>query len=105
MSKTLFLRLMCVIVGSALIGQAEADLEINITQGNMAPIPIAITGLSGESSSEAELGEQMTAVIIDDLKNCGLFQPIPPSAFIQKPETLKVGIHFSEWRLIRAENL
>jgi TolB protein len=100
-----FLRLMCVIVGSALIGQAKADLEINITQGNMAPIPIAITDLSGESSSEAELGAQMTAVIIDDLKNCGLFLPIPKSAFIQKPETLEAGLHFSEWRLVKAENL
>jgi tol-pal system beta propeller repeat protein TolB len=100
MKKILFL---CCL--TLLSSRVQADLELNITSGHLAPIPIAITDIGTESSSTAELAARMTEVIKNDLTTSGLFRLIPKSGFLQKQETLNQGVHFSEWRLINADNL
>lgn len=84
-------------------GISHAALELNVTQGTISPVPIAITPFLDENGGD--LGERISQVIHDDLKNCGLFEPINRQAFIQNAASLQAGPHFSEWRLINADNL
>jgi len=79
-------------------------LEINVTQGTIAQIPIAITDFAIDNVNDDNL-KNFTDVIRSDLKNCGLFSLINPQAFIQTQDTLQDKPHFSEWRLINADNL
>ena len=101
--KTVFPVFSCLYL--VLCSMAQAALDIKITKGTLAPIPIAIPTLEGGSSFEKKMAEQIRKIILQDLENCGLFQLIPESAYIQKIETLQQSPHYSEWRLIKADNL
>ena len=85
-------------------GAARAKLKIDITRGNIEPIAIAITRLVGEGKME-QLGRDIARVVSANLERSGLFAPIDPMAFIQKPETMKQRPRFGEWRQINAEAL
>jgi TolB protein len=85
-------------------GAARAELKIDITRGNVEPMPIAITRLVGEGGME-QLGRDIARVVSANLERSGLFLPINPKAFIQKPETMKKRPRFGEWRQINAEAL
>ena len=85
-------------------GAARAELKIDITRGNVEPMPIAITRLVGEGGME-QLGRDIARVVSANLERSGLFLPINPKAFIQKPESIKKRPSFGEWRQINAEAL
>ncbi len=84
---------------------AFAELHIDITRGQMQPIPIAITPFFGQAPDDAQVGQSLTGVVSADLERSGLFKPIDPKAFIQTAESLRVSPHFNEWRTINAQAL
>ena len=63
---------------------ADASVRIDITQGNVQPIPIALPDFVAGAPGEAEIARNVTAVITNDLKRSGLFAPISPQAYIEK---------------------
>ncbi|MCB8839277.1 Tol-Pal system beta propeller repeat protein TolB [Aurantimonas sp. VKM B-3413] len=91
------------VLASALLlaGPAAARVEIDITQGNVQPLPIAISPFQSQDG----LGKQISDVISADLKRSGLFAPIDPSAFIQKGLTTDVSPTFTDWTVINAQAL
>ncbi|HEY9057211.1 MAG TPA: Tol-Pal system beta propeller repeat protein TolB [Aurantimonas sp.] len=80
---------------------ASAVVEIDITQGNVEPLPIAIT----DFQSQDGIGQQISSVIQADLKRSGLFAPIDQSAFIQKGLTVDTSPTFTDWTVINAQAL
>jgi TolB protein len=96
---------------SALIGgvvaatPARAQLNVDITEGFVEPLPIAITELSGDVAEEAKLGADIAAVVAADLERSGLFRPVDKRAFIQDAASLRLGPRFGDWRLINAQAL
>jgi len=86
-------------------GPAAADLRIDITQGRMAPLPIAVTAFYGQAADDAQSGRDITDVISADLERSGLFKPIDPKAFIQTVDSLRVAPRFGDWRVINAQAL
>ena len=83
----------------------HAVVKIDITAGNVDPLPVAITRFVGADADTAKIGAGMTEVISANLARSGLFAPIDPSAFIQKPEDMLVRPRFADWRLIEAQAL
>ena len=73
------------LIAALLIGftvtAARAELAITIDKGNFQPMPIAITDFVG---ADAAMNAQISAVIINNLKRSGVFQPIDKAAFIDK---------------------
>ena len=63
-------------------GQEAAPLEVSVTGGVSAPLPIAIPAMptaqivSTPAGSTDALGRQMAEIIANDLKNSGLFSPL-----------------------------
>ncbi len=95
-----------VAVVAMLIGApASAQIEIDITRGHVEPLPIAITGLTGVTGAERQLGADIAAVISGDLDSSGLFRPLDPRSFLQKPEQIDVVPRFADWRQINAQAL
>ena len=84
--------------------RAAAELEIDITRGNIEPMPIAVSRFVAQGV-ESSIGEDLTSVISADLERSGLFRPIDARAFIQKPEAMQVRPRFGDWRQINAEAL
>jgi len=81
---------------------ANAELKIDITKGNVEPMPIAITTLTGQGNSNAD-GERITSVIAADLERSGLFRPISNQAFIEQVSNGDAVIRFADWRQINAQ--
>jgi TolB protein len=84
---------------------AQDGLRIDITQGTMKPMPIAITDLFGSNPNDQTVGANVSRVVSADLERSGLFKPIDPKAFIQTPESLRVQPRFGDWRVINAQAL
>lgn len=84
---------------------AAALIEIDVTQGNIQPLPIALPAFLGASPADARVGADITNVIQANLVRSGLFAPIDPAAFIEKIGSIDVAPRFSDWRIINAQAL
>jgi TolB protein len=84
---------------------AGAQLELDITEGVLEPLPIAISEFYGASPQAAQLGREIADVVSADLERSGLFRPIDRRAFIQSPEQLQALPRFGDWRQINAQAL
>jgi TolB protein len=80
-------------------------LEIPIEQGSAKPLPIAVTDLFGQAAETQQVGADISGVVISDLARSGLFEPLDPKAFLQKPAELQGQPRFSDWRVINAQAL
>ncbi len=94
-----FLLLVCTAV------TARAELRIDITRGQVEPLPVAVTDLFGETSSEADLGRQVAQVVSANLERSGLFRPLDPASFTQGARETLIQPRFPDWRAINAQAL
>lgn len=84
---------------------SRAELNVDITQGFVEPLPVAVTEFYGAGEDEARTGRDIAQVIAANLERSGLFRPIDQGAFIQDAESLRSGPRFADWRLINAQAL
>ncbi|MEA3027797.1 MAG: TolB protein [Alphaproteobacteria bacterium] len=84
---------------------AGAVVSIDVTQGNIQPIPIALPDFVGGSSNDGDIGRNITQVIAANLKRSGLFAPIDPAAYIERISTIDTLPRFGDWRTINAQAL
>ena len=100
-----FLAILVVALAGLLAAPARAELRIDITRGNVEPLPIAIVDFQGGSSEESRIGRDVARVVAADLERSGLFRPLDARAFIQTPDSLDVRPRFGDWRVINAQAL
>jgi TolB protein len=84
---------------------ARAVVELNITQGTIQPLPIAIADFAGDGSIDPQLARDVSNVVANDLRSSGLFIPIDQAAFIEQgvgPDALP---RFEDWRVLNAQAL
>lgn len=84
---------------------AHAILQIDITRGNVDPMPIAVSHFFAKKGLAGNLAKQIPDVVAADLARSGLFRPIDRSAFIQTPASMQVRPRFADWRAINAQAL
>ncbi len=94
--------------------KAFALIEVDITRGNLNPLPIAVSPLSVDETSresfkkilkEDNIGFSISSVVENNLKQTGLFNPLNKDAFLQKPEIANLKPRFEDWSLIKAQAL
>ena len=70
-------------------------ITVDITRGNLDPLPIAVSPLSIDSKSNEALqktlkkkniGSEISKVVENNLQTSGLFNPLSKDAFLQKPD-------------------
>jgi TolB protein len=83
--------------------RANAELRIDITQGRVEPMPIAVTDFSGKADREAQIGADISQVISANLERSGLFKPLDRLAFIQAQPPMDVTPRFADWRVLNAQ--
>ena len=84
---------------------AQAVLELDITEGIVEPLPIAISEFYGATPAAQQRGREIADVVSADLERSGLFRPIDRRAFIQSPDELRGLPRFADWRQINAQAL
>ncbi|WP_421726637.1 Tol-Pal system beta propeller repeat protein TolB [Bauldia sp.] len=87
---------------AAPIGPARAQLELEITQGSIQPVAIAIPVFLSPGSA---VGSEITGIITADLRRSGIFRPLDPSSFTERVVTADAVPGFSNWRAINAQFL
>ncbi len=87
---------------------AQARLNIEITQGEAAGVPIAITTsvqeLSNRKSNVGSSFEELASVVRNDLKMCGRFDPMYPEQF-PTLRSIQQELDVGTWQGIGAENV
>jgi TolB protein len=93
---------------------AFALIEVDITRGNLNPLPIAVSPLSIDENSrknfekilkKKNIGSEISSVVEINLKASGLFNPLNKDAFLQAPEIANLKPRFEDWNLIKAQAL
>ncbi len=93
---------------------ASALIEVDITRGNLNPLPIAVSPLSIDKNSNDELkkilkkkniGSEISKVVENNLLTSGLFNPLNKDAFLQKADIAHLKPRFEDWALIKAQAL
>ncbi len=87
------------------VGMARAELVIDITRGNVEPLPIAIPSFIEARPEAARFAKDVAAVVTADLERSGLFRAVDPRAFIERPAGLFVQPNFNNWRVLNAQAL
>jgi len=85
-------------------------VKIDITRGNLEPLPIAISKFYMDDPSKfsaelkaLKLDEKMSEVISNNLKRSGLFRIIDPKSYIQSARIAHAKPTFQDWALIKAQ--
>ena len=91
--------------GLLLPSLAGAQTKLQITEGNVAPLPIAIPDFVAGSPADGEVGTGVAQVITNNLRRSGLFAPIDPAAFIEKTINIDAAPQFQNWKTINAQAL
>ena len=84
---------------------AQSPLRVDVTEGHLDPLPIAIVDFVGAAPRETEAGAEIARVISNNLSNTGLFAPVPGDAFIEEIENIDLRPRFGDWRVIDASAL
>ena len=89
-------------------------IEVDITRGNLNPLPVAVSPLSIDDESrksfenllkKENIGEEISSIVENNLKTSGLFNPLNKDAFLQAPEIANLKPRFEDWNLIKAQAL
>jgi TolB protein len=87
-------------------------IEVDITRGNLDPLPVAISPLHVDVQSDnykdvkvKDLGELISSVVEKNFRSTGLFNPLNKDAFVQKPDIAHLKPRFEDWSLITAQAL
>ena len=99
---TFFMSFMTVFITA---GMAKAQLEIDITKGNIDPTPIAVPDFLATDSQSRTIGADIASVVRADLERSGLFKSLNPSSFIERQTNIDYQPTFADWRVIKADAL
>ena len=91
---------------------AYSLVEVDITRGNLDPLPIAVSPLHVDVQSDnykdakvKGLGDIISSVVEKNFRSTGLFNALNKDAFVQKPDIAHLKPRFEDWSLITAQAL
>ncbi len=84
---------------------AAAVVKLDVTQGNVQPLPIALPDFIGSGLPDPGLGRSVTQIIASNLQRSGLFAPIDQAAYIERISNFDTAPRFPDWRQINAQAL
>ncbi|HUE63721.1 MAG TPA: Tol-Pal system beta propeller repeat protein TolB [Rhizomicrobium sp.] len=93
---------------AALLGAplpASAALQVDVNQGNIQPLPIAIPDFLPGGPNDAQAGANIAGVVRADLERSGLFRPLDQRGFTEHITNINTVPNFPGWRAINAQGL
>jgi TolB protein len=84
---------------------AHAQLRVNVEEGHLNPMPIAVVDFLGPNPAAEAIGRDISGVIRANLERSALFRPISPAAFIERIDSMEVPPRFADWRVLQSQAL
>ncbi len=109
--KILLLFVFCLILKSSI---SYSLVEIDITRGNLDPLPISVSPFFADETSKEKikknlnidnLGQEISKVIENNLRKTGLFDTLDNESFLQQPDIAHLKPRFEDWALIKSQVL
>ncbi|WP_457645652.1 Tol-Pal system beta propeller repeat protein TolB [Profundibacter sp.] len=85
------------------VGRAELNLELK--DGVIEPLPFAVPDFVAENGGAGEYASQIARVVAADLTGTGLFREIPKNAFISNITNFNSPVQYADWKAINAQAL
>ena len=82
-----------------------AELRIDITQGNMDPIPVALLEFNSNDKESYEISSNINNVVSNNLQRSGLFKVLPKKLFLNTAIPFEKTPSFSDWKITTAQGL
>ncbi len=102
--KAVTLAALCLAAAHPAFAQERSGpLRIEITEGVIEPLPIAVPTFIAENPAAQEYAQSIAQVIAADLAGTGLFREIPRDAFISTITSFDSTIQYSDWKAINAQ--
>ena len=92
-------------MGLGFAAPASAQLRVDVTQGNVQPMPIAIPDFMATQPADATMAKNIAGVVRADLQRSGLFKPLDPKSFVDHITSINATPNFANWRIINAQGL
>ncbi len=89
----------------AALAQGAGPLRIEITEGVIEPLPLALPDFIAENAAAEQYAQSISQVIGSDLTGTGLFREIPQKSFISTPTSFSNAVQFADWKAINAQGL
>ena len=111
MRNKLLLFVFCLILKPSI---SYSLVEIDITRGNIDPLPISVSPFFADEISKEKikknldidnLGLEISKVIENNLRKTGLFDTLDKESFLQKPDIAHLKPRFEDWALIKSQVL
>ncbi len=104
------LQSLAVALAVALATQAPAQdragpLRIEITEGVIEPVMIAVAPFLAENAAAGAYAERITEVVAGDLAGTGLFRDVPRQAYVSQVTDFDAPVAYADWRTINVEAL
>ncbi len=87
------------------VQQAQAVLQIDITNANVEPLPIAIPDFIESGAPADSVNRDLAQVILNNLERSGLFRAIDSGAYIEEIKDINSRPRFGDWRIIKSQAL
>src|ERR1700761_247485 len=84
---------------------ASAALQVDVNQGNVQPLPIAVPDFVPGGPNDAQAGAHIAGVVRADLERSGLFRPLDQKGFAEHITNINTVPNFPSWRSINAQGL
>ncbi|WP_420852964.1 Tol-Pal system beta propeller repeat protein TolB [Rhodosalinus sediminis] len=88
-----------------LAAQGEGPLRIEITEGVIEPMPVAVPDFVAETPGAGDWARRIARVVAADLTGTGLFREIPQEAHIATITSFASPVAFADWRAVNAQAL
>lgn len=96
---------LCVAALVAAPRPAHAEIQIDITRGNLNPMPIAVPDFIGAQAQEVGVGKQVAEVIRANLTRSSLFRITDPAAYLEQVADVNTQPNFANWKVTQAQAL
>jgi TolB protein len=83
------------------LAAARADVTVDVNQGVLQPMPIALPAFTGAGPYAADIA----GVVSADLARSGLFRPLDPGMFVDKAPDVNITPKFPDWKGIGSQAL
>ncbi len=84
---------------------SDAELRIDITKGNLDPIPVAILEFNANQNQEIQISKKINNVIKSNLERSGLFSILSERTFLNNKISFNNKPEFQDWKLTTAQGL
>ncbi|MXW85571.1 MAG: Tol-Pal system protein TolB, partial [Boseongicola sp. SB0667_bin_21] len=93
-------------LGTQALAQGRTGpLRIEITEGVIEPVVVAVAPFLAENAAAEEYAARITEVVASDLVGTGLFRDVPHAAYVSQVTDFDAPVAFPDWKAINVEAL